>query len=87
MKIKVQAVTSFSHGALNTHVGQEIELTKPEATELQAAGLVSIVAGPPAEPGHEPADERRDDGAKIAGAPENKMADAPANKTSKSKAK
>lgn len=87
MKITVKAVTSFSHGALNTNIGQEFELTKPEAAELQAAGLVSIVTAPAAEPDPEAEADRPDGGTKMADEPENKMADAPTNKTSKSKAK
>ncbi|WP_157778839.1 hypothetical protein [Massilia violaceinigra] len=87
MKIKVTAITSFSHGALNTHVGQEFELTRPEAAELQAVGLIAIVTGPPAELDREAADNRPDEGAKMSDAPENKMIDAPTNKSSKAKAK
>lgn len=57
MKIKVTAVTSFTHGPLSTHVGQEFELTKVEAAELVGAGLVMIGAAPDPELEIEPEPE------------------------------
>lgn len=70
MKVKVKAATSFMHGRVIAHVGDEVELTKGEADELRAAGLVQD-----AEVKAEPAPENKMDEP-----PVNKMDTAPANK-------
>lgn len=45
MKTKVKALTSFMHGRVHAHLGDELEVTKGEADELEKAGLVNVVKG------------------------------------------
>lgn len=74
MKIEVKAATSFAHGSRSYNVGDQVEVTKGEADELEKAGLITLGEAP-GEQEPEPAEKMADD-------VENKMADAPANKAS-----
>lgn len=90
MKTKVKALTSFMHGRVHAHLGDEIEVTKGEADELVNAGLVQIAGAPAAaveEPAKDPAVEEVTDPDDLVGghqkmddAPENKMEAEPENK-------
>ena len=90
---EIKALDQFSHGRLSMAAGDTDTIELVEAHELAKAGLVEIVEDTPA-----PAQEADcapaagdtgavEGGTKMDAAPENKMADEPMNKTSKSKAK
>lgn len=70
MNIEVKALDSFLHGKHDVTRDQKFKVTKPEAEELEKSGLVEIVGD------SEPQVETKMDAA-----PENKMVDAPANKS------
>lgn len=74
MKTKVKALQKFYHGNKMIEPGKSASFTKGEAEEMSKAGLVEIVedASPESE-------------TKIDAAPENKMADAPRNKSTTKK--
>lgn len=93
MKTKVKATTSFMHGRIHAHLGDEIEVTKGEADELIKAGMAHEVvaqeeAAQPAEAPAEaqPADDvddllgGEDAAQKMDGEVENKMEPAVENK-------
>ncbi|MDQ1834656.1 hypothetical protein, partial [Massilia scottii] len=90
---EIKALDQFSHGRLSMAAGDTETIELIEARELAKAGLVEIVDDAPAvAPEPEPAEaagdtETIDSSTKMGDEPENKMADAPMNKTSKSKAK
>ncbi|NHZ38337.1 hypothetical protein [Massilia rubra] len=90
---KIKALDQFSHGRLSMAAGDTDMIELVEARELAKAGLVKIDDDTPAlvpEPELAPAAGDTDmieGGAKMADEPENKMADAPMNKTNKPKAK
>lgn len=87
---KVKALTSFVHGRVQMHQGDEQEFSKGDADDLVKAGMVQIVADDP-QPEPQPADDGVDDllgEEKAEPAPENKMEAAPKNKAeAKPKAK
>lgn len=90
MKTKVKAITSFMHGRVHSHAGDELEVTKGEADELQKAGLVQFSdeqeeAAQPATQDPQAGDDvddllGDDSGAKMDEEPKNKMETAPENK-------
>ena len=90
---EIKALDQFSHGRLSMAAGDTDTIEVVEARELAKAGLVELVEDAPAvtlEP--EPASAAGDTdtlegGTKMDAAPENKMVDAPLNKTNKPKAK
>lgn len=90
---KIKALDQFSHGRLEMAAGDTDTIEAVEARELAKAGLVELVDDAPAvAPEPEPAPaasdtDRIEAGTKMDAAPENKMADAPLNKTNKPKAK
>lgn len=75
MNVEVKAVSSFTHYRWNANVGDTNKVPKPEATELEKAGLVEIVGE-----GQPEQETKMDD------VLENKMAEAPANKSRTKKA-
>ena len=75
MKTKVKVKEVFYHGKTPYAIGEEAEFTKGDAEDLAKSGLVELV-GNQAEPAE----------AKMGAEPENKMADAPANKSRSKKA-
>lgn len=77
MHTKVKALTSFVHGATVLSHGQEAHFTKGDAEELAKSGLVEIVT-------HDDSDSLLGD-EKMAGDIDNKMAKAPANKSTVAK--
>lgn len=85
MKIKVKAITSVMHGRHHMQAGDELEVTKGEADELQKAGLVQIVgeqeaAAQPGTPDTKVAAEDLTGVEKMEDEPQNKMEPAPENK-------
>lgn len=76
MKITVKALTSFMHGRIHAHAGDEVEVTKGEADELAKAGMAQIVEEK-AVPAEEP------EGAKMDTTVQNKMEAEPENKAAK----
>jgi hypothetical protein len=86
MKTKVTATTSFMHGRVHAHAGDELEVTKGEAEDLVKAGLAADQGAVPQEAAPTPqADGDVDDllgDAKMDGEVENKMDAAPSNKGS-----
>ena len=74
MKVTVTAKDSFAHGPKTYVAGDPVEVSIYEARELAKNGLTS-----------EPADVAEDQ-TKMEASPENKMADAPANKSRAKKA-
>ncbi|HEX8615661.1 MAG TPA: hypothetical protein VF800_30635 [Telluria sp.] len=90
---KILARDQFSHGRLSMAAGDTETIELVEARDLEKAGLVEIVEDTPLlapevatalAAGDTETIER---GTKMTDEHENKMADAPMNKTSKSKAK
>lgn len=79
MKTKVKVKEIFYHGKTPYAIGDEPEFTKGEADELAKAGLVQVVED-------KPIDTPRLQDVKMADTPENKMAEAPANKSRSKKA-
>lgn len=75
MKVKATVKSHFVHGNQPFAEGDTGEFTKAEATDLEKSGLIVIGEDAPAE------EDLLGDGEKMAGTPENKMADAPRNKT------
>lgn len=72
MKTKVKALTMFVHGRTDAVSGETYELSKSDADELIAAGLVEQVK--------EPAKKEAEVEDKEAAPVENKMEEAPENK-------
>lgn len=66
MKVTMIAQDSFAHGARTYVAGDRLEVSKGEADELKAAGLVS--------------DDEPESGEKMSESVENKMEAAPKNK-------
>jgi len=100
MKTKVKALTSFMHGRVHAHLGDELEVTKGEADELEKVGLAAPVKDEPApvEQSKAPAPEKApqaaeadtdvDDllgGEKMDAEPQNKMDAEPENKAGEKK--
>lgn len=81
-KVKIKAVTSFSHGNLDATMGGTYSLNKGDAQELEKIGLAEIVTGDDTEEPEQPdpADLLGDDDEKAAEPVENKMESAPENK-------
>lgn len=76
MNVEVKALDSFLHGKNDVVRGESFKVNKPEAEELAKSGLVEMVD----ETTH-PMET------KMEAEPENKMAEAPANKSRQTKAK
>lgn len=94
MEIQIRALDSFQHGyiggRLDADAGSTYPVRQTIADDLVKAGLAEIVADDPAPQtsvtDSQVAEENLDDlvgGEKMAEAPENKMAPAPANKGKK----
>lgn len=79
MKTKVKALETFYHGKDRAEIGGEYQFTKGDAEDLAKAGLVEIVED-------KAIDTPRLQDVKMADAPENKMAEAHANKSRSKKA-
>lgn len=75
MKVTVTATDSFVIGNKVYHAGDDVEVSIYDARLLAKSGLTS-----------EPEEAQQEERAKMEGAPENKMADAPANKSRTKKA-
>lgn len=100
-KVKVKAIQPFSHGNVTAAIDGTYEFNKGDAERLQNAGFVTMEAEGEAEQTQvdqpkqvaQPGDVVVDNGPEMLGAkvkkadaPENKMADAPANKSRAKKA-
>lgn len=81
MKVTVTAKDSFAHGAKTYLAGDKVELSVYDARELAKAGLTSEP-----EDSDKAIETPRLQDVKMTEAPENKMADAPANKSRAKKA-
>jgi hypothetical protein len=86
MKTKIKATTSFMHGRIHAHAGDELEVSKGEADDLVKAGMAEVAAEAQAEE-QTAAPVAPDDGvddllgdAKMEDAPQNKMEAEPDNK-------
>jgi hypothetical protein len=86
MKTKITALTSFMHGRIHAHAGDELEVSKGEADDLVKAGMAEA-AEVAAESQPEEQTAAPDDGvddllgdAKMDDAPQNKMEAEPDNK-------
>lgn len=79
MNVEVKALDSFLHGKNDVVRGESFKVTKPEAEELAKSGLVEMVE-------EKAIETPRLQDVKMEGAAENKMAEAPANKSRQKKA-
>lgn len=99
-KVKVEAISSFAHGNIVAHAGETVTMNKGDADELVKAGFVTMSAEESTQEQveqplqeHQAGDVVTDDPAtgepdgKAAPDLENKMDEAPANKSRKTSAK